>query len=348
MKKGMIVLGLVAAVSAFAEDVTQYMPGADEGIVYFLPKTALKVDVVATKVTYTPGEFCQYAGRYLRLNNVTAQPEQYWEIKKIEVYSAGVPDSTKAYVMKLKDKSVASNIELTNDGIVKAINTSYSGKTAGMEYVLEKVQPHENARRYMTEEILMAGSTAKMAELTAKEIYNIRESKNLIIRGQADAMPKDGASMKLALDNLNKQEKALTEMFAGITDREDKVFTFWITPEENMQDKVVSRFSRQLGMLSADNLAGEPVYADVTSSAPVGITSAEEEKRKKTSGIIYNIPGKGTVTIHYRGKTMFNAELPVTQFGYTEVLTDGLFDKKVNTRVIFNPDTGGILKIEKD
>lgn len=44
---------------------------------------------------------------------------------------------------------------------------------------------------------------------------------------------------------------------------------------------------------------------------------------------------------------MFNAELPVTQFGYTEVLTDGLFDKKVNTRVIFNPDTGGILKIEK-
>ena len=154
--------------------------------------------------------------------------------------------------------------------------------------------------------------------------------------------------MKLALDNLNKQEKALTEMFAGITDREDKVFTFWITPEENMQDKVVSRFSRQLGMLSADNLAGEPVYADVTSSAPVGITSAEEEKKKKTSGIIYNIPGKGTVTIHYRGKTMFNAELPVTQFGYTEVLTDGLFDKKVNTRVIFNPDTGGILKIEKD
>ena len=61
MKKGMIVLGLVAAVSAFAEDVTQYMPGADEGIVYFLPKTALKVDVIATKVTYTPGEFCQYA-----------------------------------------------------------------------------------------------------------------------------------------------------------------------------------------------------------------------------------------------------------------------------------------------
>ena len=59
----------------------------------------------------------------------------------------------------------------------------------------------------------MAGSTAKMAELTAKEIYNIRESKNLIIRGQADAMPKDGALNEVRPDNLNKQEKALTEMF---------------------------------------------------------------------------------------------------------------------------------------
>ena len=37
-----------------------------------------------------------------------------------------------------------------------------------------------------------------------------------------------------------------------------------------------------------------------------------------------------------------------TQFGYTEVLVDGLLDKKVNTRVIFNSTTGGILKIDKD
>lgn len=37
-----------------------------------------------------------------------------------------------------------------------------------------------------------------------------------------------------------------------------------------------------------------------------------------------------------------------TQFGYTEVLVDGLFDKKINTRVVFNSTTGGILKIDKD
>ena len=199
----------------------------------------------------------------------------------------------------------------------------------------------------MTEEILMAGSTAKMAELTAKEIYNIRESKNLITRGQADNMPKDGAAMKLMMSNLDKQEKALMEMFTGTSDREDKVFSFLVTPEENLRDQIAARFSRQLGVLSTDNLAGEPVYVSVSNSAPLPVPT-EEGKKKKGNGILYNIPGKGNVTVSYNGKEVFKGELPVAQFGYTETLVDGLFDKKINTRVIFNPNTGGVVKIDKD
>ena len=38
-----------------------------EGVVYYLPKTEIELQVIATKVVYTPGEFCQYADRYLRL-----------------------------------------------------------------------------------------------------------------------------------------------------------------------------------------------------------------------------------------------------------------------------------------
>ena len=48
----------------------------------------------------------------------------------------------------------------------------------------------------------------------AKEIYNIRESKNALLRGQADNMPSDGAQLKIMLDNLNAQEEAMTQMFS--------------------------------------------------------------------------------------------------------------------------------------
>ena len=347
MKKNVFALSLLACTAPIAaQDISPYLPGEDEGIVYFLPKTMLEVNVIATRITYHPGELCQYANQYLRMNNVSPEPETYWEIKQIEVRSAGVPDSTKAYLVKLKDKSSMSNVELTEEGLIEAINTSAPEKMP-MEYVLEKPQKHENPRRYMTEDILLAGSSAKMADLTAKEIYNIRESKNLILRGQADAMPKDGASLQLVIDNLDTQEKALTQLFTGTTDREDKMFTAHIVPQDGLTDKVALRFSRSLGVLPAEDLAGEPIYINLKSTVPLPTVIEDNKKKKKLEGAIYNIPGKGKVTVSYQGKTCFEAELPITQFGTTEVLVNDLF-KKVNTRVIFNPETGSILKIDKD
>ena len=152
MKKSVFALSLLACTAHLAaQDISPYLPGEDEGIVYFLPKTMLEVNVIATRITYHPGELCQYANQYLRMNNVSAEPETYWEIKQIEVRSAGVPDSTKAYIIKLKDKSDMGNVELTESGLIKAINAS-APENKPMEYILEKPQKHENPRRYMTED----------------------------------------------------------------------------------------------------------------------------------------------------------------------------------------------------
>lgn len=352
-KKGIMALALVTAYAfgANAQNVDYYTPREGEGIAFFLPKTAVEVNVIATKVKYTPGDFCQYANRYLRINNVTSEPSTDWEIKKIEVRPVGIPDSTKAYIMKLSDKSVMSNIEVTDNNIIKAINTS-APKSAKAEYILEMPQRAEDGRKYMTEEILTAGSTAKMAEFTAKEIYNIRESKNLILRGQADTMPKDGASLKLIMDNLEKQEKALVQMFTGIKTREDKLFTAVILPEGDTTEKVVMRFSQKLGVLSSDNLAGEPMYIKIENSNPTQTSAADSEdgkKKKAPKGIIYNIPAKANVSITFKGKTLFeDNNMMFAQFGNTELLVNDLFNKKVNTRVIFDTVTGGIQKIDKD
>jgi hypothetical protein len=200
----------------------------------------------------------------------------------------------------------------------------------------------------MTEEILLAGSTNKMAELIAREIYNIRESKNSLTRGQADYMPQDGAALKLMLNNLETQEKALTEMFTGFTERTEQTFTFYVEPEKEIKDQVVFRFSNKLGVVKEDNLAGEPIYISVTNENTLPPANEEEKAKKKLEGIIYNIPGKASVTIKGNGKQYVNEEVFLTQFGETEVLIDNLFNKKVNTRVIFNTTTGGIVKIDKD
>lgn len=349
IKKGLIAIGLLASLGSQAQDVTSYNPNTmEEGVVYYLPKTQIKVEVIAHKVTYTPGELCQYAERYLKLQGISAQPKEYWELKTINVSPIGVPDPQKAYSIKLKDKMVTSQVELTKEGIIKAINTTAPKEESVRKSATLEKPKRLNPRNFMTEEMLMASSTNKMAELIAKEIYNIRESKNSLTRGQADYMPQDGAALKIMLSNLEEQEKALTEMFSGLTDRTEHTFTFFIEPEKEITDQVIFRFSQKLGILKENELAGEPIYISISNKSSFPPADEEAKAKKKIDGVIYNIPGKGRVSINSFDKNYYEEELPITQFGETEVLTNSLFNKKVNTRVIFNPVTGGIAKIDKD
>ena len=91
-----------------------------------------------------------------------------------------------------------------------------------------------NGADFKTEEILSAGSTAKMAELTANEIYDIRENRGLLTKGQADFMPKDGEQLKLMLSNLDTQEEGLLQLFRGTKAIETYVFTFDVVPNSEL------------------------------------------------------------------------------------------------------------------
>lgn len=349
MKTGLFACALLLSLTANSQTrVSNYAPGQnEEGVTYFLPKTALHITVTAEKTTFTPGEFCRYAEKYLRLTGVSAQAYQQWKIKDIKVTPYGEPDKDLSYTIELKEKTVAPLVDLTKDGIIKAINTH----TKITEDTQESKSPAEkilNPRDYMTEEILMAGSTAKMAELTAKEIYNIRESKNSLTRGQADYMPKDGESLKIMLENLNLQEQALMQMFEGTTQKETRKFTLTIVPSGNINKEVLFRFSKKLGIVGSNNLAGEPIYVSIENMQTTPEPPASEKTKKKLDGVVYTVPGKARVNIYQGTQKYYEAELPFAQFGNQEILSKKLFDKKTTTQVIFDSTTGGILKISAD
>lgn len=350
MKRLMILTGLlaVAAVATAQTEVAMgVMRGKDYGVTYALPKTQIEIEVKANKITYTPGEFSKYADRYLRLKNVSADPEEYWELISAEVKPVGVPDKENVYFVKMKDKTVAPLIELTEDGIIKSINVPLDSKAAFPAQPLVPAQKKRvNPRDFLTEEILMASSSAKMAELIAKEIYNIRESKNALVRGQADNMPKDGAQLKLMLDHLEEQERAMTEMFSGITDKEEKVFTIRLTPGKDMNNEVAFRFSKKLGIVANNDLAGEPILITLKNLKTVKIP--QDDGKKKVDGIAYNVPGRAAVSLKFEKEILYEEEVPITQFGTVEYLAPSLFNKNSTVQVTFNPITGGLLKVNRE
>lgn len=349
MRKNIFIFSaLLLATTAVAqtEVTTGVMNGKDYGVTYVLPKTEIEFVLQATKHTYTPGEFSKYADRYLRLNNVSTEPEEYWTLDKIQPRIVGVPDKDNVYFVKLKDKTVAPLMELTQDGIVRSINMPFSGQQDSQGgKVTSTPETGIDPRSFLTEEILMSNSSAKMAELIAKEIYSIRESKNALLRGEADNMPKDGAQLKLMLDNLNLQERAMTEMFSGTLKEEPKTITVRITPKET-KNEVAFRFSKKLGVVANDDLAGEPYYISVTNLNTPDLTNAAENK-KKLEGVAYNVPGRAQITLTQNNKKLFDEELPITQFGTIEYLAPVLFNKNSTVKVLFDTATGGIIKVDR-
>lgn len=348
MKQKLLALTLsLAAIGVSAQtEVEPFVPGSTlEGVCYYLPRTAFRVTVIAEKTTTRPGDFNKYADRYLRLQNVPTEESTEWNLKSITLEPYGKPDKDKAFSIKLKSKTVAPLVGLSRDGLLLSINCDAEETSLPELPKPEKGAAPENPRSFMTQEILAAGSTAKMAELCAQEIYDIRDSKNALIRGEADNTPKDGAQLKLMLEQLDHQASVLESLFSGTRQTDTEVFSFFYDPTQETDRDVLFRFSRKLGVVDSDNLAGEPVIVSlkVQESIPKAVPSEETAKKraKMDHGVYYNIPVRARLRVSYSGQEYANIETPMAQFGIVEILSNTLFDKKTTTQVTFFQATGG-------
>lgn len=334
-------------------EVEDFIPGTTlDGVNYFLPQTALRITIVAEKTTTTPGELNKYAFRYLRIKDVPTAASTTWKIKSVNLEAFGVPDPEKAYNVKVKNKTLAPLVSLTRDGILLSINTEVQESVLPALPQGTPAQKPLNPQQYMNQEMLSAGSTAKLAELCAQEIYDIRESRNALIRGEADNTPKDGEQLRLMLEQLDNQDRALTQLFCGHTQTSTEVFGLNYLPTKETERDILFRFSQFSGVVDREDLSGQPVYISVKGTGNLPARQESEEANKKKAkimerGIFYNIPAREAISIFDLNKTYLQGECSMGQFGYTEILSDALLDKKVTTKVTFHQENGGVKKLEQ-
>jgi len=357
MKLKIASLFIALSCYASAEAQTQlsdYRPGVTtEGAVYFLPKTAIKVKVLVERSVYKPGEFCNYAMLYLHANDVQLEANTSYRIVSVKQHPIAMVDSTKAYAVKFNAKTIAANVSLSDDGRLLAINAQPTPQPEVADFKPAAKTAEVNPRKFLNEEILAAGSTAKMAELTAQEIYDLRENRALLIKGQADFMPSDGAQMKMMLDQIELQGNALTSLFTGTVNKDTTETTLTVIPDGALKHQILFRLSQRLGIVDADDLSGEPYYItieDLSNIPALDEAAAEKNKKKKQpeSGIYVNVPGRMRSTIERNGNVLSNAEMPAPQFGRVELLSGDLFNKRYTTHLWLNTLTGSVERLEAE
>ncbi len=340
------------SLSIHAQEVikTSALKSNDYGVTYILPKTTLVINVEFSKTTLKAGPYAKYAEKYLGVtNNVITEDLVNYSLDKVDVSSKGIPDKNEAYVIEFKAKTSAPFVYLTKDGMICTINAEYTPADTNSKKEVQKQSakdPGLTAQSSYTEEYLRAGSISKMAEVAAKQIYKLRESRMDILTGDAENAPKDGEAMKIVLQQLEAQEKSLVELFTGSKSIEKEFASFEADPTGNMEKDIIFRFSKYSGVVDADDLSGSPVYLNLKKMDSIVEAPVDPKAKKDPKGITYNVPGKASIEVFFGTKQMFKGNIEVVQFGTKQILGTSIFeDKKGPVKVYFYPETGGIKQI---
>ena len=322
-----------------------------DGSSYFLPKTALRFTLLVEKTTYKPGEFNQYAERYLK-KPVPSEEQQTYRILSIKMTPYGVADTTKIYKANIDTKHNISSIYKNDNGVLLAVNDRPNAIAQETPFKAAPKPARRNPYDYLSQEILSAGSKSKMAELTADEIYDIRDSRSQLTKGQAENMPTDGQQMRLMLNQIDEQDKALTSMFKGTYECDTTEHSLVICPDGPFQRQLLFRLSQINGLVDTDDLSGAPYYVsveDLNTVPPIDEEAAAKAKKKiYEAGVYVNVPGKMRVTLYQGINSIITSEQPAPQFGNVELLSGELFNKHYTTHLWLNPITGGVERLDSE
>lgn len=318
----------------------------DYALVYTLPNTILDITIETEHTVKKPGELYKYANKYLQVNDPILKPSENVTVKSVTIVPRGVANPDERYSVKFSAGNAPFMI-LDEQNIPLSINTERSLPPAQVTLPAPQEAaptPLETpaAKQAMTPDMLKSTSVAKRAELAAEIIYSLRESRNEIITGQSEQSFPDGDALKLALDNINAQEAALTAMFIGTEQRSTAVTTVSYMPDDDISDYVVARVTAD-GVVPASDLSGEPIYLSlsITDNGVIPVNEKGEELPFPKGGFAYCIPGKALIRISFDGNVITESAEEIAQFGLVYGLAPGLFtNKKAPMYLIMDPATG--------
>ncbi|MDO5016750.1 MAG: DUF4831 family protein [Porphyromonas sp.] len=350
---------LLALLTAFAQmasaqKVELYSVGAlnDNRLVYALPTTMISIAVTSDVIKEEPGPLSLYAERFLGTQDAVMEPAERYRLKEVSIFPQGIADEEQRYAIEFKRNSEATNVALTPDGILVGINIEEVEAIAQPTDVL----PDPNGWDLSFDaafplEYIQATTAAAKARILADNIYRIRENRDLVISGESEQPFADGEALQFAVHRLDQQERAYVRQFNGIKASQTAVQVVdRLSPTETGQ-RVVARFSEQLGLLPADDLRGEPIYLDIKIIEQAAVLDEKEQQRlerRLKKGIVYRIPGSVRASVIYKGQTWSTRQLPVAQLGSLEALDMVLFNTKGKTTVVeIYPTNGGLKSVRE-
>ncbi len=364
MKYLALIIGIVLILPVYGQRKKEETaaPVFVEGVVYSLPRTGIRVNVVAVKESFRPGPYAAFAEQLLGIKNVKTKAAVNWAVEdiKIDVFSEPDPEQT----FKAMGEA-ASLISLTSDGCIAGVNTKTKPDKKDVvvtNRIGQKTKFDDNSfSEYFTDTpIYRAGDSTnnyrpvKLAEeqkisKAAQRVMECRRIQYEIAAGLLDELHPDGEAYKVSLKELKEIENQYLSLFIGKTTYDTETFGFDYIPKSGGKSEAIFRISEENGIVLPTDLSGKPVMIDFDidkelSQKYSGLTKSNNPSAGQ-SGVYYRIPGRATIRLIHDMQVIATTRVTVSQFGAVAPVPEDLLYGDYS--IDFNTETGSIQSVIK-
>ncbi len=282
---------------ASVEKLEQGKEYDDYAVNYALPRSVIKVKVIAEKTVTKPGPFATYAERLLGVANVPTRESSKWSIRRVSLSSFGQRDPNQVYRISSKGASRADRIQLNHEGVLLGINlppfktATYDMSRISLNAAGDMVipgYPDLTIRKHtepmpdtvyqtfrtdtsfirlpILKELVSTKSLLNQAEEAANVIMELRQRRYHLLNGEIafkwDLIPlPEGSALEIMIRELAQMEYDYVSLFVGRTSTETEEFEFTYVPGNNSGEESTDlfTFSNFSGVLAAGNSNGDPV-----------------------------------------------------------------------------------------
>ncbi len=338
-------------VSCRVISATQDADAVHNGVLYWLPKTVIRVQVDADLVVRKAGPFFRYSQKYLNISEVVKEDETVWQIVGVSLDGVGYPDDSQVYKIITDGYGSAPMVNLTPLGIICGINSCPSNNECSLpgntiSYTAPIVSFDEVP---LGEEVLTKTSSAAMAEEAAFAIYRLRKKRTDLLGSESGKVAGDGVALQSILEEINRLETAYVSLFKGAEKRlrVTRYFDF-VADAANPVSNVLLRFSPQKGLLDRMDVSGTPVYIDVIplEKKALNVVPTGAKRSDEVNGLRYILPGRALVKLTDRNVPLLEQEMLLSQFGQVATLPVSLLQQS-GVQIKICPVTGALLQINR-
>jgi len=346
--------------------------GNSDGIIYALPRTIIRVDVIVEQQEMLAGPLRNYAEQYLGITNYIDRDDIVYSIKGVKLSPVSEADPEQYYFISTAEKTTRAAwqtiIQLNGHGMISSLGqigdegAAANGLSTNMsedeiraifsKYADLNLYPKVDTivRTINIDTITIQDYTFKTTmtdkplEVKAREaaemIQKVREGRFNLINGYQEVNYSEGA-LKFMNDELLRMEEEYLRLFTGVVVQNELTysFNFLPTPENTGSNMPIFNMTAENGISEGGGVGTQGFIRIDSHGNTNGIANGSANEG---GGLVYRIPDEAEVKLIYNGSVVAQITAAISQLGRVASLPPEV------SNIEFDEATGGLKSIRLD